>query len=306
MLFRNLMLFRLSPEITPDLQLLEEGLANHPLPPCGALDMAVHGWVNPRHEGLFSHTVNGQWLIALGHDTKVLPAAVIQQAARREADHIAEETGLPVSRKQMREIKERVTEELLAKAFTRQTHTLVWIDPINRWIGVNASNATRGDLVAEKLSRAINEIWTRRVEPRRSPMSAMTGWVAEGEAPSGFTIDQDLELRAPEENSGIRYTRHNLDGDEIKQHIAAGKMATKLALTWRDKVSFVLTEEMQIKRLTFLDVLKEKIEADSPDAEAEFDVAMTIMTGELSQLLADLMAALDGDMAMEVRDEKAA
>jgi recombination associated protein RdgC len=94
----------------------------------------------------------------------------------------------------------------------------------------------------------------------QSPSAAMTGWVAGGEAPSAFTLDQDLELRSTEKAT-VRYAKHSLDGEEIRQHIAAGKVVTRLAMTWNDRISFVLNDLLQIKRLAFLDILKEQAEA---------------------------------------------
>ena len=100
----------------------------------------------------------------------------------------------------------------------------------------------------------------------------MTGWVADGDAPGGFSIDQDMELRSAE-NAVVRYSKHALDGEEIPQHIAAGKVVTRLGMTWGDKISFVLDEKMQLKRLAFLDILKE--EADN---QAETKMSASIST----------------------------
>jgi recombination associated protein RdgC len=128
----------------------------------------------------------------------------------------------------------------------------------------------------------------------------MTDWVAAGEAPAGFTIDQDLELRAVEEGKAtVRYVRHNLEGKEIQDHIAAGKVATRLGMTWNDRVSFVLDEEFQIKRLAFLDILKEQSEAQAEAADEQFDIDFALMSGELARLLADLVDALGGEKSQQ-------
>src|SRR5512145_2071541 len=117
----------------------------------------------------------------------------------------------------------------------------------------------------------------------------MTGWLASGEAPAGFSIDRDCELRAAgEEKAVVRYVRHPLDGDEIGGHITSGKAVTRLALTWRDRISFVLTEQLQIKRLAFLDVLKEDAERQADNGDDLFEANFALMSGELPQLLADL------------------
>ena len=80
-----------------------------------------------------------------------------------------------------------------------------------------------------------------RTEPERRAAPDIAG----GDAPAGFTIDRDCELKAAgEEKSAVRYVKHPLDGDEIageiKAHLASGKLPTKLALTWDDRISFVL------------------------------------------------------------------
>ena len=92
----------------------------------------------------------------------------------------------------------------------------------------------------------------------------------------------------------MRYVRHSLDPKEIASHIASGKQCTKLALTWADKVSFVLTENLVIKRVQALDVLTEKSESHHEDEKLDGDFAL--MCGELNLLLNDLVAALGGEI----------
>jgi len=129
----------------------------------------------------------------------------------------------------------------------------------------------------------------------QSPSSAMTGWIAGGEAPTGFSIDQDMELRSAE-NAIVRYAKHPLDGDEIPKHIAAGKVVTRLGMTWGDKISFVLDEKLQVKRVSFLDILKEETDGQAENEDERFDLDFTLMTGELNRLLKDLLMALGGEM----------
>jgi recombination associated protein RdgC len=127
-----------------------------------------------------------------------------------------------------------------------------------------------------------------------SPLAAMTSWLAGNEAPAGFSIDQDTELRSNAESKAtVRYVRHSLDPKEIANHIASGKQCTKLALTWADKVSFILTENLVIKRVQALDVLTEKADAHHEDEKLDGDFAL--MCGELTLLLNDLVDALGGE-----------
>lgn len=300
MWFRNLQLYRLPANWPMPLEDFEAALAKHPLVRCGNLDMESHGWVHPRGNGVFVHALNKHWLVALGVEQKLLPGSVINQVAAERAAEIAEERGFGLGRKELRELKERVAEELRPRAFTRRRTTWAWIDPQGGWLVVDAASPTKADEVLETLRRAVDEMPLSRLHTATAPGTAMTGWVAGNDAPAGFTIDQDLELRAPDENRAtVRYVRHDLAGKEIQEHIANGKTATRLGMTWNDRISFVLTEELQIKRLAFLDILKEEAETqagqDSADADALFDINFALMTGELSRMIADVVEALGGE-----------
>ena len=112
-----------------------------------------------------------------------------------------------------------------------------------------------------------------------------------------FPVDQDTELRATGEGKAtVRYVRHTLEADDVRRHIASGKQCTRLAMTWADKISFVLTESLTIKRVTPLDVIKENADSTAQNDEERFDSDIMLMTGELSRMLADLVAALGGEV----------
>jgi len=123
----------------------------------------------------------------------------------------------------------------------------------------------------------------------------MTDWLASDEAPASFTVDQDTELRSTAENHAtVRYVRHSLEVDQIRQHIETGKQCTRLALTWADKISFTLADNMSIKKIALLDVLKEDASATGKNADERFDGDFMLFTGEMNKLLAALVDALGG------------
>lgn len=295
MWFRNLRIYRLTTDWKNDSNQLSNLLAQHPLNRCGSLAMQSRGWVYPKNEG-FVHSINRQWLISLGVEQKLLPATVIRQVTQERVTQIEVEQGRIVGRKEIRDLRDSVTHELLPRAFTRRRTTWAWIDPQNGWLAIDAGSDARADEFTEVLLRSLGDIQLKPLQTRLSPSSAMTGWLASGDPPIGFTIDDDLELRPlASGQSAIRYVRHALEGREIQQHIANGKMATKLGLTWNDRVSFVLTDKLQVKRLAFLDILKESADQSSRDADEQFDLDFALMAGELNRLLKDLLVALGGE-----------
>ena len=300
MWFRNLRLYRLQRDPKLDLAAFEARLAKRPLARCGSFEMTSRGWVFPRQEGCFVHAVERQWLLALGVEQKLLPATVIRQTAQERAAAIESEQGRKVGRKEMRDLVERVTEELMPKAFSQRRTTWAWLDPVNGWLVVDAGSDARADEFMETLLATLDDIAPRPLQTQVSAMSAMTAWLGEGEAPAGFTLDSDLELRAASESqSAIRYVRHDIGGPEIAAHIAAGKLVTKLGMTWNDRVSFVLTDKLHLKRLAFLDVLKEQAEQSAAGTDELFDADFALMAGELARLFEDLLVALGGEQKSE-------
>jgi recombination associated protein RdgC len=299
MWFKNLKLYRLAANwtLTPDQ--VEAALSKHAYKPGNSLEMQTLGWLPPRENGGLVHTVNGQMLLALRAEKKLLPATVVNQVAKARAQEIEETQGYKPGRKQMKEIKERVTDELLPKAFSIYRDTRVWIDPANHWLAIDAAASAKADEVLGLLGKSIDPFPVESLYVAQSPAAAMTNWLAADEAPSHFTIDQDTELRASgESRAAIRYVKHSIDVADVRRHIEAGKQCTRLALTWSDRVSFVLTEALDIKRVAPLDVLTENTDNVSTNDDEKFDSDMMLMTGELSKMLDDLLAALGGEKRM--------
>lgn len=295
MLFRNAILYRLGKLPFP-LDQLAEQLARLKFQPCGSQDMASSGFAPPMGDVL-AHAVGGQWLIALCVEQRLLPASFVKQVCDDRAEELEAQQGFKPGRKQMKELKEAVTQELLPRAFTRRKFIRAWIDPVDGWLAIDAASRSAAEPVVEALHKALDELPLKHVNTERSPAAAMTDWLAGGEAPSGFTIDQDCELRAvTDEASAVRYVRHSLEGEEIREHITSGKQASKLALTFDDKVSFLLTDKFEIKRVQALDILNSKEEGDAKTREEQFDVDFALMTGEFRRLFPALLGALGGEV----------
>lgn len=301
MWFKNLVIYRLPADWSAPAGELEEKLSQRSLQPCGSFDMQSRGWTHASPAERYVHTTHGQHLIALGVEQKLLPASIIRQVAGERAKQIEEQQGYPVGRRQMRELKERVTEELRARALTSKRTTRAWIDPKNGWLVVDAASPARADELVETLRDTLGSLAVQLLETERSPQMSMAAWLMLGDAPLRFTIDQDLELQAVDKNKAtIRYARHPLDGKEIRTHLTAGMSATRLGLTWRDRIAFVLTEKLQVKRVEFLAMSKDTPEGETQiAAEEQFDIDFTLMAGELAQLLAELGEALGGQAQLQ-------
>ncbi|MCX7896660.1 MAG: recombination-associated protein RdgC [Rhodocyclaceae bacterium] len=295
MWFKNLRLYRLAGEL-PTADACREALARRPLTPCGRYELISRGFLPPLGEGEPLVEVRGHWLLALGVEQKLLPATVIRQMAQERQRACEKQENRKLSRQEARRIAEQVAEELLPKALPQRRTTWIWIDPQRRRLAIDAGSDARADEAIEVLVATLEDFSPRLLSTQVNVGTAMTDWLAAHEPPAPFVFENDLELKPPHQASvAIRYVRHDIGGEEVRSHIAAGKRVTKLGMSWRERVAFVLMEPLQIRRLNFLDVLKERaaqaIEAGALPQIADF----ALMTGELSELIDDLLAALGGE-----------
>src|SRR5690606_10590200 len=135
------------------------------------------------------------------------------------------------------------------------------------------------------------------VNVRQAPLATFTEWVKNNAASHGLYLRDECELRDPHEDGGIiQCKRQDLASEEVQNHLAAGKLVTKLSLAWEDKLSFVLDDKLVIKRLRFEDLLQEQAEQDGgDDSDGQFDASFTLMMLTLTEFLPQLFEALGGE-----------
>ena len=297
-MFKNVMVYRIGPGWAADLVKIEAALDKERFVECGASQEMSMGWTEPRNvaNGPLLESIGGQLILKLMFESKAVPSSVIKRKSEERLAQIEATTGRKPGKKERKEISEDVKLSLLPMAFTKRGAVLVWIDPAAQVLVIDAGSPGRADEVITALVKAIDGFGVLQINTAISPATAMANWLTTQEPPAGFTIDRECELKAADESkSVVKYARHALDIDEVRQHVADGKLPTKLAMTWDDRVSFMLTEGLQIKKVTFLDGV---FDGTSQEKEDGFDADAAISTGEMRQLIPDLLLALGGEMAL--------
>lgn len=305
--FKNVIVYRIEPTWSQEFAAAEEALQSQRFMPCGASQEKSVGWAPPRGEehGPLIESVDGQWLLEFMIEAKTLPGSVVRRKLQERLAHIEATEGRKPGKKEQKELKEDIARELLPMAFSRHARITVWIDRDHRRLVVNASNAARADEVVSSLVQALSGFGVNLIHTQMEPAAAMSGWLHSQEPPAEFSIDRECELKATDESKAVvRYAKHALDIDEVRQHIENGKRATRLAMTWDDRISFELTEGMQLRKLVFLEGTDQASPGDKK--EDDFDADVAIATGELSGLLPALIDALGGEQEIVAAVEDAA
>ena len=296
MWFKNLQIFRVGKAWEISADALHKQLCKMQFAQCASNELVSQGWSSPRGNDQLVHTVNRQFLICLTTEKKLLPSSVINQVTKARAAELEEQQGFAPGRKAMKDLKERVTDELIPRAFAVKKNTSIWIDPVNGWLVVDSSSPTIADEVVKLLLKCCDKIPLEGLRVNTSPQSAMTSWLAGNQAPKGFTIDQDTDLKSTtEDKATVKFVRHTIEPDDIQRHLAAGKQCTKLAMTWDDRISFVLTDNLVIKKIKPLDILDENKDKGTNE-EDRFDADMMLMTAEIAKMLDDVVFALGGEL----------
>ena len=226
-MFKNVLLYRISQWDTSSLDTIEERLATGRFVACGATQPESAGWVEPRggkHTSLME-SVGGQLILRLAVERKAVPGSAVKSRLEERLDKIEQETGRRPKGKQAKELKEEVMQELLPRAFPKHSANLVWIDPQAGFVVVNAGSVKASDRIVTLLVETLGGgIVLRLVQTQVAPATAMAEWLQAKEAPGGFTIDRECELKQPDsEKAAGRYARHTLDIDEVGEHIKQGK-----------------------------------------------------------------------------------
>jgi recombination associated protein RdgC len=234
-------------------------------------------------------------MVCARKDEKVLPAAVVREVLADRVAEIEEAEDRKVRRREQGEMRDEIMQDLLPKAFSKSALTYAYIDTKNEWLVVDAASPKRAEELISLMRETLGSFQVRPVQVNLSPAAVMTAWLS-GHPSDEFLLQDECELRDPvEEGAIVRCRRQDLEGDEITTHLKAGKQVVRLSLNWGERLSFVFTEDMSVKRLKFLDVIQEQAaEAEAEDAATRFDVDFSLMTLELERFLPHLFEAVGG------------
>jgi recombination associated protein RdgC len=301
MFFRNLTLFRFPTSL--DFSELDARLAEVPLKPVGALELSSRGFVSPFGRAsaaaddetqVLSHRAGDAVWLAVGVEDKLLPAAVVNDLLAKKLADIERKEGRRPGGRARKRMKEDLVHDLLPRAFVRPSRTDAMLDLEHGLCIVDTSSRKSAEAVVSDIRHAFGSFPALPLNAEVAPRAVLTGWIAGEPLPPGLALGEECELKdAAEHGAIVKCQRQDLGGDEIAQHLDAGKQVTRLALTLDDHVSFVLGEDLVIRKLKFLEGAVDALEgSEREDIHAELDARFALMAAELKRLFAVLEPAL--------------
>lgn len=276
---------------------LQDALEKFPFTAITASDTKSQGWVPPRGEegGALVESVQGQWLLRFKTETRHVPGELLKQRVDEMAAKVEIDTGRKPGKRERKDLKEQAHAILLPQIFPKTSLTWVWIDPGKARLVIDSTSSSKTDAIITALIKTCENLIIQDFETNLSTQVVMGEWLTdEGNLTDGFSVGKACELKSADESqSAVRYTNHSLHIDEIRQHLAQGKLPTLLALEWDDRVGFVLNTSMELKKIKFADSVMEAAKAQRQRAD-DFEGNFLMTFSELNPLIDNLFTALGG------------
>jgi len=292
-MFKNARLYRLDAAFSLDPLELETQLGERRFRPCGPLETMTLGWAPPLGEDASAlvHGVGDCLLLCARKQERLLPSAAVAEALDERVAEIESNESRDVGRAERRRLREQITQEMLPRAFTRSRRTQLYLDTRAGWAVVDAASEKQADEVLSLLRETLGSLPAYPPAPATTPASLMSQWLLDGPVPGDIILGDACELRDAEDSAGVvRVSGQDLTSEEILNHLRAGKRVVKLALGWDERFSFVLAEDLSLKRLRMGEALIEEMDDDNDDARARFDAEFALLSLQLRELIARLDA----------------
>lgn len=299
MWFKNVMIYRLTSELTLESESLEAQLQACRFHPCSQHDMSQFGWSEPLSGAPLLHFAQGKQFLLVAHkEEKLLPANVVKKEVELRIQELETKEARMLKKTEKQAVKDQVVSVLLPRAFSKHQFTAIWIDLDTQLVYVDAASSKRAEDALALLRKTLGSLPVVPISFTIPPIEVMTRWIAQDDAPNWLTLLEEAELKAFDTDSIIRCKRQDLSAEEISQHLQAGKFVTKLAIEWENHFSCILNEDATLSRLKFADVVREKNDDIlKEDVAQRFDADFLLMTAELQQFSEKLIEAFGGMQA---------
>ncbi len=299
MWFKNIQPYRLTKPLSLTVEELEQQLASLTFTPATSQEISKLGFVpalGAKISEALVHDIQGNLLIAIEKEEKMLPASVIREELDERVAQLETEEGRPARKAEKEAMKEDIIAVLLPRAFSRRKQVRALIMPKEQLILVDCASASKAEELLSLLRQGIGSLPVAPLMPNTLPEEAMADWVRSGQIGNGFSVLEEAELKSLAESGGsIKVKDLPLDSDEVRAYLDSGLLVSKLGLDWSDSLSFVLNADMSLKRIKFSDVVQEQNDdIDKEDRAARLDADLSLMCGEFARLWPALLETMGG------------
>ena len=298
MFFKNAYVFAFTRTFTTTADELNTALNEYSFTPCTSTELSHFGWTSALAKGAaLTHESSGNILICARKEEKILPAPVVKDYVDDRVEQLESEQARSATKKEREQIKEDVVFELLPRAFSRITDTHAYINAKENIIVINSASRGKAEDLLALLRKSLGTLPVASISPDMAVDELMTNWVKYNDTHasllgSDFSLGYEAHFSSLGGGGAIATVKNqDLCSDEVQAHLDADQYVTKLELDYDKSISFMLHDDLSIKRIKFSDVIQEQNnDIDSDDALARLDADFALMAGELNRMISALHA----------------
>lgn len=296
--FKNAIVYQLNKDNLFDIQAITNAVNACPFVPCGNTDSMRSGWVSPFGESQDNPLVldnNGQMLLRLKKEIKILPSSVIKQALAEKVTQQEQLFNRKLKKAEKLSLKDEVYIDLLPRAFSKYQFFWLWIDTVNKRVIVDSSSFKQAEDILALLRK---EMGTLALTPYASdtPLEkTLTKWVKESLSFPPIILGDEIELKdAVEDSIVVKCKNQEINSQEIFVHIDSGKQISKLKLIDERGVSFILNRDYTLKRIKFDNAILDKNEDFLPEeSNAKLEADFMLMISQLTDTFKSMQKIIE-------------
>ncbi len=289
-MFRNATLFRIDGDWPKSDAEVSARLAKSAFKPCGPLTERSSGWVpiDPDNDESLARRVHGADLLKLRSQSRVLPAAAINEELEVRVEEYRARVQEKPSASEKRRLKAETRDELLPKAMLKSDRIQGFVDVKERLLAVDAAQNAAVERFLLHLRSPFDQIGFHPLQ-FKEPAGDVLHRIFFGNAPSQFALGRECRMQdAGDARSIVRWSDFDLDDKSIQEHVAHGMRLTHLGIVYDNVLSCVVSEDGVLSKMKLLGTDDEG--NDDGDPLTRMDAEFVMLTGTLRNLLKDLRA----------------
>jgi recombination associated protein RdgC len=300
MFFRNLFFYTL-PEISAlSTETLESALEANALQPVGALAMQSRGFLPPLGEqGAYLQRMDDSFWLCLGGEDRLLPSVVVHREWQAKIAKQEEAKGHPLGKRARSQLKQETIDELMPRAFVKASRLNAIINRKHGFIAIDAASAKSAEALVTRIREALGSFPALPLQSEQAPRSILTNFLLKQSLPENWYLGEECELQDPAEKGAlVKCLRHDLASEEVLAHLATGKQVSRLGLLFEANISFVLGEDLIVRKFKLLAGAVDALENNNTESlEDELMARFALFSGELDLFFGAFAKAMQLQLA---------
>lgn len=293
MIFKNAHIYRLTQPLDLNTEQLNAALQTRTFIPCSGIRPSSFGWIPPISGGELVHEVSGCYLLCAKREDKVVPSSALADTLEEKITRLESLEGRPIRAKEKQRLKEDALAELLPRALPKSKQIFGYISQSEDLLVIDTASSPEAEMFLNCLRDTFGSLKVVPPQVKSKPGDVFTHWLRSRKLPDNFSLGDQCDLIDPEDASSVSCRRQDLATSEVRGHLDAGKICSKISIIWHGDLKVSIDKDLvlrQIKVLSSDDSMDE-----NEDPIAQLDAAFVNMTLELSRFLPELYSALGGE-----------